>query len=102
MNEAIFWMIIGMAVVTYIPRMLPLTILSTEGWPEWLRRMLGRVPYAVLGALIFPGILYAMDSLLLSVAGGAAAVVLAWRGAPLLVVVAGTILLLTALQFMIG
>ncbi|TVP88458.1 MAG: AzlD domain-containing protein [Alkalicoccus sp.] len=98
MNEAVVWMIIGMGIVTYIPRILPLLMLSTENWPSWLRRMLARVPYAVLGALIFPGIIFAYDAIWYGLIGGAAAFFIAYTGAPLIAVVAGTILLLTGIN----
>ncbi|PTL38229.1 AzlD domain-containing protein [Alkalicoccus saliphilus] len=100
MNEAVVWMIIGMGIVTYIPRILPLLMLSTENWPSWLRRMLARVPYAVLGALIFPGIIFAYDAVWYGLLGGAAAFLIAYTGAPLIAVVAGTILLLTGINLM--
>ncbi|MFC4735210.1 AzlD domain-containing protein [Bacillus daqingensis] len=98
MREEFIWMIIGMGLVTYIPRILPLIALSTENWPDWLRRMLSHVPYAVLGALIFPGILYAQETIWYGMLGGVIAFLIAYTGAPLLAVVAGTILLLTGVH----
>ncbi|WP_147803588.1 AzlD domain-containing protein [Alkalicoccus halolimnae] len=100
MNETMLWMIVGMAVVTYVPRILPLLVLSTENWPPWLRRMLSRVPYAVLGALIFPGIIYAYDAIWYGLLGGAAAFFIAYTGAPLIAVVAGTIFILTGINLL--
>lgn len=91
--------IIGMGIVTYIPRMLPLIALQTENWPEWAKRMLSRVPYAVLGALIFPGILTAHENIAFSIIGGLVAVVLAYIGLPLIVVVGGAIGSLAALIY---
>ncbi|SDO49073.1 AzlD domain-containing protein [Alkalicoccus daliensis] len=101
MREEIFWMILGMGIVTYIPRLLPLIALSTENWPDWLRRMLSRVPYAVLGALIFPGIMYAQETIWYGLLGGVVAFFISYRGAPLIVVVAGTILLLTGVNLVL-
>ncbi len=46
----------GMALVTYLPRMLPLVLLSRIGLPLWLRRWLSYVPVAVLAALLLPSI----------------------------------------------
>ncbi|PYZ93547.1 branched-chain amino acid transporter [Salipaludibacillus keqinensis] len=101
MNLTLFWMIVGMAIVTYIPRLLPLVMLQTEHWPDWSRRMLSRVPYAVLGALIFPGILYINEAIWFGLAGGMAAIALAYIGAPLILVVGGAIAFLTIIQFII-
>ncbi|MBU9721830.1 MULTISPECIES: AzlD domain-containing protein [Bacillaceae] len=91
MSMAMFWMIIGMGVVTYIPRLMPLVLLKTENWPAWSKRMLSRVPYAVLGALIFPGIIYVHENLLFGLLGGFVAIILAYIGTPLIVVVGGAI-----------
>ncbi|MBU9711484.1 AzlD domain-containing protein [Evansella tamaricis] len=91
MSMPIVWMIIGMGVVTYIPRLLPLVMLNTENWPVWSKRMLSRVPYAVLGALIFPGIISVHENVWFGVVGGVIAVILAYIGTPLIVVVGGAI-----------
>lgn len=45
---------IGMGLVTYIPRMLPLVALSKRPMPELLLRWLKYVPPAVLAALLAP------------------------------------------------
>ena len=91
MNMTMFWIIAGMGVVTYIPRVLPLVILQTENWPAWSKRMLSRVPYAVLGALIFPGILTVHENLWFGLVGGLIAIALAYKGVPLIGVVGGAI-----------
>jgi len=101
MNLSMFWMIVGMGAVTYIPRLLPLVALQTEKWPAWSKRMLARVPYAVLGALIFPGILYIQDALWFGIVGGIAAIVLSSIGAPLIIVVGGSITFLAIIQFIL-
>jgi branched-subunit amino acid transport protein len=46
--------VIGMGVVTYIPRWLPLLFLSRRGLPEWFAEWLDFIPAAILSALIFP------------------------------------------------
>lgn len=101
MNTTVVWMILGMGVVTYIPRLLPLVALQTEKWPAWSKRMLSRVPYAVLGALIFPGILYIHDALWFGIVGGIAALILSSIGAPLIIVVGGSITFLAIVQFIL-
>lgn len=57
----LLWMIVGMGIVTYIPRMLPLVSFKHEAIPRFLQNVLRNVPFAVLGALIFPG-LFIIDS----------------------------------------
>lgn len=49
-----FWIIFGMAVVTYLPRALPLVILSKIRLPEAFVRWLGFIPASVLAALLGP------------------------------------------------
>ncbi len=49
--------ILGMAVVTYIPRLLPALILSQRTLPPLVARWLGFIPCTVLAALLTPGLL---------------------------------------------
>ncbi len=65
--------IIGMALVTYIPRSAPLVVLQAEKLPPRVVRMLKNIPYAVLGALIFPGILHFGEQSIYGVVGGVVA-----------------------------
>jgi branched-subunit amino acid transport protein len=48
------FIVIGMGLVTYIPRWLPLLFLSRRGLPEWFAEWLDLIPAAILSALIFP------------------------------------------------
>lgn len=48
----IFFIIIGAALVTFIPRVLPLMLLSRITIPAWGMRWLNFVPIAVMSALI--------------------------------------------------
>jgi branched-subunit amino acid transport protein len=61
-QDRVFWTIVGMGVVTYVPRLLPLLLLSgrNEGGnalPPWVARWLGYVPAAVLAAMLLPSLL---------------------------------------------
>lgn len=86
-------LIAGMALVTYIPRLIPMALSEKLNFPGWLNNWLQYVPYAALGALIFPGILYSVDGQhpWVGLAGGGAAVILALAGQNILVVLAGAI-----------
>lgn len=48
----IFIIIIGCALVTFIPRVLPLMLLSQMELPTWTIRWLKNVPVAVMAALL--------------------------------------------------
>jgi len=47
-------LVLGMGIVTYLPRWVPLIFLSRSRLPEWLRQWLDFIPAAVLSALILP------------------------------------------------
>ncbi|MCW3491120.1 AzlD domain-containing protein [Dethiobacter alkaliphilus] len=51
--------ILGMAVVTYLPRFLPMYVLTRLEIPQIVIDWLRYIPVAVLAALIVPGILTA-------------------------------------------
>ncbi|MFP4169392.1 MAG: AzlD domain-containing protein [Desulfonatronovibrionaceae bacterium] len=56
-QKVVFWTIVGMVVVTYIPRVLPIATLSSRSLAPWLVRWLELVPASVLAALLAPAIL---------------------------------------------
>ncbi len=92
-------LIIGMAVVTYVPRLLPAIFLDRFKFPAWFQTWLKSIPYAALGALIFPGILLVeKDQPLLGLAGGLAAFILALLNLHITLVMAGAITLVIILQ----
>jgi branched-subunit amino acid transport protein len=49
---SIFLIILGTALVTFIPRVLPIAILSRIELPGWTMRWLSYVPIAVMAALV--------------------------------------------------
>lgn len=74
--------IIGMGIVTYGVRLLPLTFLREEMLPNWVRRGLNYVPVAVLSAIIGPAYVpsekwgyFELDAHLIA---GVAAILTAW------------------------
>lgn len=46
-------LILGMGLVTYIPRWLPLFLLSQRRLPPWFVEWLDLIPVAILSALVF-------------------------------------------------
>ncbi len=75
-----------MAIVTYLIRMLPLTVFRKPIRSRFFRSFLTYIPYAVLGAMTFPDVLYSTGDLRTAVAGVTVAVLLAWKGKSLLTV----------------
>lgn len=87
-----WWTLLGMAVVTYIPRAIPLTFLEGKELPPVVTGVLRNIPFAVLGALIFPAILYVQEgNLLFGFIGTIVAFTLAILFSNVMVVVLGTI-----------
>lgn len=75
-----------MAAVTYLIRMLPLTLIRRKIENRFIRSFLYYVPYATLAAMTFPAILTATGSVLSAALGFVAALILAIRGKSLLIV----------------
>ncbi len=57
MNLDVFLIFVGMGLVTYIPRYLPLALFTRIQVPEIVNRWLSYVPVAILAALLAPGVL---------------------------------------------
>ena len=62
MRVEVFLYILVMAAVTYLIRMLPLTLIRRKITNRTLRSFLYYVPYATLSAMTFPAILTATGS----------------------------------------
>ena len=75
-----------MAGVTYLIRMIPLTLFRRKIKSRYFRTFLHYIPYAVLSALTIPAIFYSTGSIPTAVVGTIVAVILAYTGKPLIVV----------------
>ncbi|PAV29327.1 branched-chain amino acid transporter [Virgibacillus profundi] len=88
----IFAIIIGMSLVTMIPRIIPAFIVDKLQFRDWVNRWLNAIPYAALGALIFPGVLMVKpDEPHIGLLGGVVAIILAYIGLNVILVVVGAI-----------
>lgn len=85
-------LIFSMALVTYLPRLLPLALLQDMKLPPYCVRFMKYIPYAALAALIFPGVLSSTGSQhATALCGTIVAMVLAYFELNLLIVVMGGI-----------
>lgn len=75
-----------MALVTYLIRMLPLTLFRKEWKNPFFRSFLYYVPYAVLGAMTFPAIFTATGDYVSSLVAAIVAIWLAYQGKGLVTV----------------
>lgn len=66
----VMWIILGMMVVTFIPRLVPFILISDKGLPKKVTQFLEYVPYAALGALIIPGAISAIPDAPIAAAAG--------------------------------
>ncbi len=80
MSTPVYWTlgVLLMAVVTYIPRMLPLSLIRCRIDSRFWQSFLYYMPYAVLGAMTFPAILYATAIPWSAAFGMAVALILSW------------------------
>ena len=77
-----------MALVTYLVRCLPLTIFRKEITNVYIKSFLRYIPYAVLGTMTLPAILYSTHSMVSAIAGLVVAVALSYMEKSLLTVAA--------------
>ena len=83
MQNNVYIYIACMAVVTYLIRVLPLTLVRREIKNVYIRSFLYYVPYVTLSVMTFPAIIDATESPLAGLAALATGMALAWRGASL-------------------
>ncbi|MDN4075686.1 MULTISPECIES: AzlD domain-containing protein [Fictibacillus] len=100
MESSLLWMIAGMGVVTYLPRVLPLVLINADRIPPRLQRILKNVPFAILGALIFPGILHINeDSMWFGLLGACVAGAAAYLNWNIILVVLSSVAALSLCSF---
>ena len=82
-----------MALVTYLPRLIPFYFIDVERIPGRLKLFLSFIPYAALGALILPGSLSAVQGKpVVSALAIAASVIIAWLNSNIIITVMLTII----------
>ncbi len=89
MSVYVFTATMVMALVTYLVRMAPLTLMRGKLKSRFLRSALAYAPYAVLSAMTVPHILYSTASPASAAVGFAAAAALAFLDRGLLTVALG-------------
>ena len=86
MRNNVYIYIFVMAAVTYLIRVLPLTLFRKEIKNKTVRSFLYYVPYVTLAVMTFPSILDATQTPLSALAALAVAIIAAWLGGSLFVV----------------
>jgi len=83
MHNKVYIYIGVMAIVTYLIRVLPLTLVRREIKNVYIRSFLYYVPYVTLSVMTFPSMMDATGSQYSGLAALVAGLILAWRGASL-------------------
>lgn len=82
-----FWINLAvMAGVTYLIRALPLVVFRKRLENDWIRSFLYYVPFAVLGAMTLPDIIFSTGNIWSAIPGLLVAVLLAYKEKSLIVV----------------
>lgn len=102
MRTDILLLILGMAAVTYVPRMLPAVLIDKMKFSPKIEKFLQLIPYTAMSALIFPGV-FSVDSARpeIGILGGMVAGVLAWRRCPVMICVLAAIAAAFFLYFVV-
>lgn len=100
-NVRILICIAVMALVTYIPRVLPVTFFRKTIKSRFWRSFLDYTPYAVLGALTFPEIIYSTGHYESAIAGTVVAIVLGYFRKSLVVVAVAAIAAVYIVELML-
>ncbi|MBQ8747217.1 MAG: AzlD domain-containing protein [Clostridia bacterium] len=83
MNGNVYIYLLVLAAVTYLIRVLPLTLIRREIKNTFLRSFLYYVPYVTLAVMTFPSILSATESPISAAIALIVGIALAWFGAGL-------------------
>lgn len=98
----LYVMILGMSIVTYLPRFVPTLFVDHVKMPQWVHHWLRSIPYAAMGALIFPGILQIQKgNMAPGIVGGIMAIILSLLKVNLIVVLLGSIAAVIGWEYLI-
>lgn len=95
MMDYINVVILGCAVVTFIPRLIPALFIDKLEFSPKVEKFLNLIPYTALAALICPGVLTVDNQLwYIGLIGAVVAAGLAWKKVPLGAIVILTVVVL--------
>ena len=95
MMDYVNLVILGCAIVTFIPRLIPALFIDKLNFPPKVEKFLNLIPYTALAALICPGVLTVDNQLwYIGLIGAVVAAGLAWKKVPLGAIVILTVVVL--------
>lgn len=93
MHPKLLLLILGMTLVTFLPRALPAVLIEKMKFGPRMEKFLRLIPYTAMTALVFPGLLSVdPERMEIGLLGALAAALLAWKKRPVMVCVLGAIL----------
>jgi branched-subunit amino acid transport protein len=103
MNSSLIPLILGMAAVTYGPRLMPFLLMTNKQIPKRLDAFLKCIPAAAIGALIIPGVFSATPDMPMAAASGMAFTMIfgLWRGG-IIIPVLGSVAVTCLILFFAG
>lgn len=99
MQNNVYLYILIMAGVTYLIRVLPLTLIKRELQNKTIRSFLYYVPYVTLAVMTFPAILDSTDNIYAAWGGFIVALILAWRQKSLVQVAVAACVIVFLMEF---
>ncbi len=100
-NYMIYLYILTIAVVTYLLRVIPLTIFRKPIKSTFIKSFLYYLPYVTLTVMTFPAIIYATDSIYSGIAALLIGIIVAWFSQNLFVVALSTCAVVFILELFI-
>ena len=101
MSGNVYIYITVMALVTYLIRVLPLTLIRKQIKNKYLKSFLYYVPYVTLAVMTFPAILLATQSIYSGLLALTVGIVVAWFGFDLFKTAVSCCLIVLILEFFI-
>jgi branched-subunit amino acid transport protein len=106
-QNAIFVTILGMLVVTYLPRVLPVWLLASQSLPALIVAWLRYIPVAVLAAILLPSLIIQEGRISLAVENlflwaAIPTLLIAWKTRSFLGAVAVGMGLVAAIRYLFG
>ncbi|MBR2483125.1 MAG: AzlD domain-containing protein [Oscillospiraceae bacterium] len=103
LRSEVFFLLLGMSLVTYIPRALPAALSEKMKFSSRVEKFLKLIPYTAMAAIIFPGILTAdATNPAYGLAGGAVALAFGLRKRSVMVCVLAAVATELLLYLLIG
>ncbi|OGR44871.1 MAG: branched-chain amino acid transporter [Desulfobacula sp. RIFOXYB2_FULL_45_6] len=101
--DSLIPLILGMAAVTYVPRLMPFLMMTNKRIPGRMDAFLKCIPVAAIGALIIPGVFSATPDMPLAAGSGMVFTMIIglWRGG-IIIPVLGSVAVTCLILFFAG